>query len=387
MSKETKLHWLNLLVQSRDAFNFCAKIAIEEKIPYNIKMFHNTMYNRIREKFPLIPAQGAIKIYKEVLSAVRSIKSNKHKNPQTPQRKNLSLHLDKRMYSRLSSEGIALSTATNGKREFCTFMLYNKVKELFASYTFADPLIFAKNDRLFLSVPFEVPSAPCADETSIGVDMGMKRLFVTSEGNAYIDKSYLAKRRKLRYLKRCLQSKGTKSAKRHLCKLRVKERNLSKDMIERSTTALLQSTKASIIVLEDLKKLKRNTSKSKEGHKRKRHNNAISQVPFYRFKEVLTHKAQLVGKRVETVSPYNTSKIDSRTNKLDGKRQGCRYYCSDGVVLDADWNASVNIAKRGNHPYMEILPQDGRIKHLIRQGSVRNLNAQELRSLGQAHLL
>lgn len=158
-------------------------------------------------------------------------------------------------------------------------------------------------------------------------------------------------------------------------------------MIERSTTALLQSTKASIIVLEDLKKLKRNTSKSKEGHKRKRHNNAISQVPFYRFKEVLTHKAQLVGKRVETVSPYNTSKIDSRTNKLDGKRQGCRYYCSDGVVLDADWNASVNIAKRGNHPYMEILPQDGRIKHLIRQGSVRNLNAQELRSLGQAHLL
>lgn len=387
MSKETKLHWLNLLVQSRDAFNFCAKIAIEEKIPYNIKMFHNTMYNRIREKFPLIPAQGAIKIYKEVLSAVRSIKSNKHKNPQTPQRKNLSLHLDKRMYSRLSSEGIALSTATNGKREFCTFILYNKVKELFASYTFADPLIFAKNDRLFLSVPFEVPSAPCADETSIGVDMGMKRLFVTSEGNAYIDKSYLAKRRKLRYLKRCLQSKGTKSAKRHLCKLRVKERNLSKDMIERSTTALLQSTKASIIVLEDLKKLKRNTSKSKEGHKRKRHNNAISQVPFYRFKEVLTHKAQLVGKRVETVSPYNTSKIDSRTNKLDGKRQGCRYYCSDGVVLDADWNASVNIAKRGNHPYMEILPQDGRIKHLIRQGSVRNLNAQELRSLGQAHLL
>ena len=387
MSKETKLHWLNLLVQSRDAFNFCAKIAIEEKIPYNIKMFHNTMYNRIREKFPLIPAQGAIKIYKEVLSAVRSIKSNKHKNPQTPQRKNLSLHLDKRMYSRLSSEGIALSTATNGKREFCTFMLYNKVKELFASYTFADPLIFAKNDRLFLSVPFEVPSAPCADETSIGVDMGMKRLFVTSEGNAYIDKSYLSKRRKLRYLKRCLQSKGTKSAKRHLCKLRRKERNLSKDMIERSTTALLQSTKASIIVLEDLKKLKRNTSKSKEGHKRKRHNNAISQVPFYRFKEVLTHKAQLVGKRVETVSPVYTSQTDSRTNKRDGKRQGCRYYCSDGVVLDADWNASVNIAKRGNHPYMEILPQDGRIKHLIRQGSVRNLNAQELRSLGQAHLL
>ena len=359
MSEETKLHWLNLLAQSRDAFNFCAQIAVEEKTPCNIKMFHDTMYNRIREKFPLIPAQGAIKIYKEVLSAVRSIKSNKHKDAQTPQRKHLSLHLDKRMYNKLSVDGIFLSTPTARSRELCTFVLYDKVKELFASYTFADPLIFAKNNRLFLSIPFEVPTAPCADETSIGVDMGMKRFFVTSEGKFFKDKKYLANRRKFRYLKRNLQSKGTKSANRHLRKLSVKERNVSKDMIQRSTSALLRSSNASIIVLEDLKRLKQNTSTTNDGYKRKRHNNALSQVPMYAFKEVLMHKAQLVGKRVETVSPVYTSQTDSRTNKRDGKRQGCRYYCSDGIVLDADWNAAVNIAKRGNHPYSSQTPLDG----------------------------
>ena len=359
MSEKTKLHWLNLLAQSRDAFNFCAQIAVEEKTPCNIKMFHDIMYNRIREKFPLIPAQGAIKIYKEVLSAVRSIKSNKHKDAKTPQRKYLSLHLDKRMYNKLSVDGIFLSTPTARKRELCTFVLYDKVKELFASYTFADPLIFAKNNRLFLSIPFEVPTAPCADETSIGVDMGIKRLFVTSEGKFFRDKKYLANRRKLRYLKRNLQSKGTKSANRHLRKLSVKERNISKDMIQRSTSALLRSTNASIIVLEDLKRLKQNTSTTNDGYKCKRHNNALSQVPMYAFKEVLMHKAQLVGKRVETVSPVYTSQTDSRTNKRDGKRQGCRYYCSDGIVLDADWNAAVNIAKRGNHPYSIQTPLDG----------------------------
>lgn len=359
MSEETKLHWLNLLAQSRDAFNFCAQIAVEEKTPCNIKMFHDTMYNRIREKFPLIPAQGAIKIYKEVLSAVRSIKSNKHKDAKTPQRKYLSLHLDKRMYNKLSADGIFLSTPTARRRELCTFVLYDKVKELFASYTFADPLIFAKNNRLFLSIPFEVPTAPCADETSIGVDMGIKRLFVTSEGKFFRDKKYLANRRKLRYLKRNLQSKGTKSANRHLRKLSVKERNISKDMIQRSTSALLRSTNASIIVLEDLKRLKKNTSTTNDGYKRKRHNSALGQVPMYAFKEVLMHKAQLVGKRVETVSPVYTSQTDSRTNKRDGKRQGCRYYCSDGIVLDADWNAAVNIAKRGNHPYSIQTPLDG----------------------------
>ena len=359
MSEETKLHWLNLLAQSRDAFNFCAQIAVEEKTPCNIKMFHDSMYNRIREKFPLIPAQGAIKIYKEVLSAVRSIKSNKHKDAKTPQRKHLSLHLDKRMYNKLSVDGIFLSTPTARRRELCTFVLYDKVKELFASYTFADPLIFAKNNRLFLSIPFEVPTAPCADETSIGVDMGIKRLFVTSEGKFFRDKKYLANRRKLRYLKRNLQSKGTKSANRHLRKLSVKERNISKDMIQRSTSALLRSTNASIIVLEDLKRLKKNTSTTNDGYKRKRHNNILSQVPMYAFKEVLMHKAQLVGKRVETVSPVYTSQTDSRTNKRDGKRQGCRYYCSDGIVLDADWNAAVNIAKRGNHPCSIQTPIDG----------------------------
>ena len=359
MSEETKLHWLNLLAQSREAFNFCAQIAVEEKTPCNIKMFHDTMYNKIREKFPLIPAQGVIKIYKEVLSAVRSIKANKLKDAKTPQRKHLSLHLDKRMYNKLSVDGIFLSTPTARSREHCTFVLYDKVKELFASYTFADPLIFAKNNRLFLSIPFEVPTAPCADETSIGVDMGMKRLFVTSEGKFFKDKKYLANRRKLRYLKRNLQSKGTKSANKHLRKLSVKERNISKDMIQRSTSALLRSTNTSIIVLEDLKRLKQNTSTTNDGYKRKRHNNALSQVPMYMFKEVLMHKAQLVGKRVETVSPVYTSQTDSRTNKRDGKRQGCRYYCSDGIVLDADWNAAVNIAKRGNHPYSTQTPIDG----------------------------
>jgi len=80
---------------------------------------------------------------------------------------------------------------------------------------------------------------------------------------------------------------------------------------------------------------------------------------MYAFKEVLMHKAQLVGKRVETVSPVYTSQTDSRTNKRDGKRQGCRYYCSDGIVLDADWNAAVNITKRGNHPYSIQTPLDG----------------------------
>ena len=70
------------------------------------------------------------------------------------------------------------------------------------------------------------------------------------------------------------------------------------------------------------------------------------------------------GKRVETVSPTYTSQMDCRTGNRDGNRKGCRYYCSDGVVFDADWNAAVNIAKRANHPSPNALPLDGTLKFL-----------------------
>ena len=101
-----------------------------------------------------------------------------------------------------------------------------------------------------------------------------------------------------------------------------------------------------------------------EGFKRIRHNNALSQIPLAEFREMLTHKATLAGKQVVSVSPTWTSQMDCRTGKRDGERHGCRYYCKDGIVFDADWNAAVNIAQRANHPTSAVLPIDGKIQVL-----------------------
>ena len=365
MTETTRNYWMSLLAQTRDAFNTCANMVTSEKTPLSLVTVHAQCYNVLREQFPQVPSQGIIRVQKSVLAMLRSIRGNKHKNASVPQSKQLSLQLDKRLYSRLSSEGISLSNGKPQKREFCTFVLFDKVRELFSTCVPKDPTIFARNGRLFLSIPFEVPSLPCKDDTSLGVDLGMKRFFVTSEGKSFVDKEYLKERRKLRYLKRCLQSKGSHSSKRHLQKLSHKERNVSKNQIEKACNVLLRSTDASILVLEDLSKIKVKTSKTKEGFKKTRHNNALSQVPFYMFKERLTHKAALVGKQVQTVSPAYTSQTDSRTNKRDGVRQGCNYICSDGVVFDADWNAAVNIALRANHPLSSSeLPLSGRVQSI-----------------------
>lgn len=371
MSDSTRNYWMSLLAQTRDAFNTCANMVTSAKTPLSLVTVHAQCYNVLREQFPQVPSQGIIRVQKSVLAMLRSIRGNKHKNASVPQMKSLALQLDKRLYSNFSINGISLSNGKPQKRELCTFVLYDKVRELFSTCVTKDPTIIARNGRLFLSVPFEVQSLPCKDDTAIGVDLGMKRFFVTSEGKSFVDKEYLKQRRKLRYLKRCLQSKGSHSSKRRLNRLSHKERNASKNQVEKACNVLLRSSDASILVLEDLTKIKVKTSKTKEGFKKTRHNNALSQVPFYIFKERLTHKAQLVGKRVETVSPAFTSQTDSRTNKRDGIRQGCNYICSDGIVLDADWNAAVNIALRANHPLSSIeLPLSGRVRSITQSSEV-----------------
>ena len=66
-----------------------------------------------------------------------------------------------------------------------------------------------------------------------------------------------------------------------------------------------------------------------------------------------------------SVSPVNTSQNDCRSGSKSGTRKGCRYYCNDGIVFDADWNASVNIALRADHPTSTPLPIDGRLVALV----------------------
>ena len=359
-----KEHWVQLLKHTVDAYNACANIIHNNKVPLTIVAVHANCYEPLRMQFPDLPAQAIIRIQKEVLRAYRSKKSNKHKNGNVPQKYNLSMTLDKRMYSSFTCEGISLVSDIPNKRKRFSFNLYPKAKEMFATSVAKDPVIYYKNNDLWLSIPFEVQGRMPCNDTCIGVDMGVKRLFTTSEGVAFRDKNYLSKRRKIRFLKRKLQSKGTVSAKKHLRKLSKKERNISKDMCHRATNVLLRSTDASIILLEDLTKIKEKTSKTKEGYKRTKHNNMLGQVPFYLFKNILTYKATLVGKQVVSVSPMYTSQTDCRTNKRDGKRLGCRYYCTDGIVFDADWNASVNIAQKSNHPLSNVLPIDGTLQFI-----------------------
>lgn len=141
---------------------------------------------------------------------------------------------------------------------------------------------------------------------------------------------------------------------------------MSKDYTYSAAKYILSKPQG-IIALEDLSQIKKKTSKKKittesgekKEIKRKRHNNRFGQVALKQLQSVLEYKAPLVGKRVATVEPAHTSQLDCR-GLPNGKRLGTRYYAADGLVLDADWNAAINIANR-YHPSTFELPIYGRL--------------------------
>lgn len=357
--------WVGQLSIVRDCYNFVSKIAFDEKTSTNLKAFHARFYCAEREAFPDIPAQMCVKIYKQVLANYKSVKSNGHEIDGPLVMKNPVIQLDKRLYSGMTRESFKISNGYGNHRTVVKFLTYPKFNEYADKYRMCDPVMKydERSGEFYACIPFlTLPTTPHS-ESYLGVDLGMKRIATLSDGTAYSDKKYLANRRKIRHNKRMFKKHKEKShsARRKLAKLCHKEANVSKNMCHHLANAILRHH-GSVIVMEDLTGIKQTTSKTKDGFKRKRHNNAIAQVPFFRLKQILTYKALLKGKRVETVSPDYTSQEDCRTQSNIGcQRTGCRFHTADGLVFDADWNASINIRNRLKHSTSFDLPLDGRL--------------------------
>ena len=325
------------------AWNKCSKVKFNFVPKNSIVDLHTVFYRNFRESQPEIPSQVVISAEQSVLSAYRSIKSNKQKLEKPPEKKKLSIRLDKRTCS--YKNGV-FSIISLEKRVKCSPYIYPKLQELISKYRFCDPLLFEKNGEVWICLTFDIPEILSQNKLAVGVDVGICNSAATSEGKLYQDKHFNASKRKLRFNKRKLQSKSktSKSARRKLKKLKRKEHNINQNFSHHLANKIISDTKADTIVLENLKSIK--VKKHKYQNK-----NRISQVPMFELRRILTYKALLHNKQVITVSPAYTSQIDHRTGKLDGKRIGGRYIGKDGQILHADCNAACNIALRSKLPY------------------------------------
>jgi hypothetical protein len=147
---------LNLILELLNLYtkvlNDVSKLQYDKKLN-SIKLLHNEFYYSARTKYPDLPSQVIIKAEQESLSTYKSIKSNKHKLNKAFIKHNLSLRLDKRIYSKTSNSGEIKITTKEGRKLF-KIKQYNKLMELMGKYEYLDPLIYYKNNKLMISLTF-----------------------------------------------------------------------------------------------------------------------------------------------------------------------------------------------------------------------------------------
>ena len=329
----------------------------------NSKLVHDGTYRKTRKSLANLPSQFAIKARMEAMSTVKTLKAQAKKNKTIlkdiakPIKTKLSMRLDDRVFT-MRADGVRLTTKDG--RVDCSLKWYSKAREMFSSYAMCDPLVFERDGRVFLAMTFDDPQPTFVPNSCVGIDLGLNRLAVTSEGIIFHDRELLRLKRKIRYnrgcLRRAMAERKSRSAARHIKKAARRERNITRQHIHALCNGILESTKATTLVMEDL-------SRIKSRDRGRGFNSRQAQVPYCLTKTILTYKARSLGRRVETVNPAYTSKDDYR-GLPRGVRKGCRYYASDGVVLDADHNAAVNIARRwtvkNELPVSFVSPERGR---------------------------
>ncbi len=296
---------------------------------------HKTLYQIMRKKYPNFPSP-LIQCARD--NAVEMLKGNKYK-ANTQKRLEGSIRFDLRTCKVFLESGQLQLTTVDGRKKYGV-----KVSEYFSKYfNWKVKGVTLGVDRKFLKIKVVVEGEKPkqSGEKVLGIDLGIKNFAVLSNGTFVKPHKIRAVKRRYAYLRSMLQSKGTRSAKRHLKLLAGRERRFMTDfnhVLSKKVAELHYGTFA----LEELKGIR-------NGNKGKMFNRMRSNWAYFQLRQLLTYKAEERGKAVLLVDPRYTSQKCSNcgfVDKSNRKRgtfccQSCGFYCS------ADLNASINISHAG----------------------------------------
>jgi putative transposase len=298
---------------------------------------HKTVYYPIREKFGL-SAQLTIRAISKVCEAYKRDKSIK---PEF--RLDGAIVYDQRILSWKGLEKVSLTTLQGRQVIPVRFGDYQKAR-MDRIRGQAD-LILVK-DIFYLCVVVEVSEASLYDPVDVlGVDLGIKNLAVDSDGEVHSGAQTTQTRDKFDSLKARLQSKGTKSAKRHLKKLSGRMARFSKDVnhcISKKIVAKAKDTLRSI-ALEDLQGIRNRVTV------RKAQRRSLHTWNFGLLRMFVDYKAKIAGVPVVFVDPRNTSKTCPSCGNVSKANRPTRdeFRCTQcGYAGPADYIAAMNITFR-----------------------------------------
>ena len=205
--------------------------------------------------------------------------------------------------------------------------------------------ITVKNGKYYACFSCEVVQQTLSPSSEqIGVDLGLKHLAITSEGETFEAPKKLRKNEKqLKQLQRAVsrKKKGStrrKKAVRVLAKLHERVANQRQDHAHKISRKLVN--RYGLIAFESL-----NVQGMIKNHHLAK---SIADAGWNQLVQFTTYKAESAGRVVVRVDPRNTSQLCSNCGEIVKKALSVRVHNCDkcGYIADRDENAARNILQR-----------------------------------------
>jgi IS605 OrfB family transposase len=319
-----------------EACDFIAEVARRIHSSNKVKVQHEA-YNEVRQRFGL-SANLAIRAIARVCAALK-VKSKAHSTFAPT-----SVDYDQRIFSFREWDWTFSLTLLHSRARLATALGDYQKGRLTGQTPTSAVLVKRRDGTFFLHVQLRRSDpAPSIPTGTLGVDLGRRRVAVDSDAKLYEATEVNRLRAHYPKVRRSLQAKGTKEAKRLLKRLSGRERRhmrainhaISKQLVDKAIATQRQ------IACEDLTGIRQRT----KVHKPYRY--CHQSWSFFQLRQFVAYKAAAVGVPLVLVDPAYTSKTCHLCGH-HGHRSGLTFSCTRcNVVMDADWNAAMNIAAAG----------------------------------------
>jgi IS605 OrfB family transposase len=336
-----------------NAFNYICQAGFLNKKSNSIDL-HQLTYKETRNRFNL-PSQLACSARNKACEALNALRKKKKNYILCPKSKQQSIRYDKRSYSLfLDKLQVSLLTCSGRKKFNLNISKYHQ--EYFASWKYTSADLCISRSKVYLHIVFErdIQDVP-TNGTFVGLDRGISNLAVVSNNKFYTGKHVKRVSLQYRSLRRRLQKRGTKSAKRHLIKLSGKEKRFKADINHQISKKIINSLNpGDTLAIEDLSGIRAKKL-------RKSARMLINSWSFYQLEQFLQYKANAKGVCIIKVSAKYTSQTCSKCGYCarNNRKTRALFECkSCGFKLNADLNASRNIC---NKAFAGYTPANGAV--------------------------
>nr|WP_232524427.1 transposase [Nocardiopsis gilva] len=349
------------LTACNEGANYVSEVAYEH---YGLKVheyaLRKLVYAELRERG--IKSAAAQQLIKKVVDAYATLRANikagnlgpeKSKRRRKAESKPIVFRAEaaqaydhRNMGWDIDARTVAITTR-QGRMKGVRFVCAPEALKTLAAYRKGEADLICRDGSWFLIATCDVPEAQTYEPDGfIGVDLGIQNIATTSTGCQTAGRKLNRYRKRQLFIRKKLQKKGTKSAKRLLKKRSRKEARCSKDINHCVSKAIVTEAERTGcgISLEELKGIRNRVRLPKPQRV------ALHSWAFAQLGDFIVYKAKRAGVPLVFVDPAYTSQMCCECQHIDNRNrvhQGLFICRGCGVVAHADRNASRNIAQRG----------------------------------------